>query len=74
MQDDIYHKNAFDFLKKNNLLNSVKQFSVSRKQKSIKIEFFLHGQALYFYNDRNFVDKILSRPINISFDVNPAGE
>jgi hypothetical protein len=41
MQNGIYHKNAFDFLEKSAILDIVKQFSVNRKHKSIKIEFHL---------------------------------
>ena len=49
MQNDIYHKNAFDFLEKNDMLDMAKQFSVNRKPKAIKIEFHLPLQALNFY-------------------------
>lgn len=58
MQNEIYHKNAFDFLEQNDLLNTIKQFSVNRKHKSIKIEFFLPGQALYFYKKQNLKGKV----------------
>lgn len=47
----------------------VKVFSVNGKDGIIKIEFVDHQKAKDFYDEANFVERILIRPLNIYFNL-----
>lgn len=65
MEKTIQHKMVYSYLKDRKMEGEVEQFSVNGKDGIIKIEFFKHERALAFYDEANFVEKILIRPFNI---------
>ena len=60
---------VYMFLKDRKKEAEAKQFSVNGKDGIIKIEFTDHEKAKAFYDDFNFVEKILIRPFNIYFNL-----
>lgn len=69
MEKALQHKMVYMYLKDRKKESEVKQFSVNGKDGIIKIEFFDHEKATNFYEDANFVEKILIRPFNIYFNL-----
>lgn len=69
MEKTIQHKMVYMFLKDRKKEGETKQFSVNGKDGIIKIEFVDHEKARAFYDEANFVDKILIRPFNIYFNL-----
>jgi len=68
MEKTIQHKMVYMFLKDRKKESEAKQFSVNGKDGIIKIEFVDHEKAP-FYDEFNFVEKILIRPFNIYFNL-----
>ena len=60
---------VYMYLKDRKKENDVKQFSVNGKDGIIKIEFNDHEKAKQFYDDANFIEKILIHPFNIYFNL-----
>jgi hypothetical protein len=69
MEKTIQHKMVYMFLKDRKKEGEAKQFSVNGKDGIIKIEFVDHERAKAFYDDANFIEKILIRPFNIYFNL-----
>jgi hypothetical protein len=69
MEKTIQHKMVYMFLKDCKKEGEVKQYSVNGKDGIIKIEFIDHDKAEAFYNEANFISKILLRPFNIYFNL-----
>lgn len=69
MEKTIQHKMVYMFLKDRKKESEAKQFSVNGKDGIIKIEFVDHEKARAFYEEANFIEKILIRPFNIYFNL-----
>jgi hypothetical protein len=69
MEKTIQHKMVYMFLKDRKKEGETKQFSVNGKDGIIKIEFVDHEKARAFYDEANFIEKILIRPFNIYFNL-----
>lgn len=69
MEKTLQHKMVYMFLKDRKKEADVKQYSVNSKDGIIKIEFVDHDKAEAFYNDSNFIEKILIRPFNIYYNL-----
>lgn len=69
MEKTIQHKMVYMFLKDRKKEGEAKQFSVNGKDGIIKIEFVDHERARAFYDEANFIEKILIRPFNIYFNL-----
>jgi len=69
MEKTIQHKMVYMFLKDRKKEGEAKQFSVNGKDGIIKIEFVDHERAKAFYDEANFIEKILIRPFNIYFNL-----
>jgi len=69
MEKTLQHKMVYMYLKDRKKDSEVKQFSVNGKDGLIKIEFNDHEKARAFYDDANFIEKILIRPFNIYFNL-----
>jgi hypothetical protein len=69
LEKTIQHKMVYMFLKDHKKEGMVKQFSVNSKVGTIKIEFDTHESARAFYDETNFVEKILIRPFNVYFSL-----
>lgn len=69
MERTIQHNMIYMYLRDRKKENDTKQFSVNSKNGIIKIEFVDHEKARAFYDEVNFVDKILIRPFNIYFNL-----
>lgn len=69
MEKTIQHKMVYMFMKDRKKEADVKQYSVNSKDGIIKIEFIDHEKAEAFYNEANFVEKILIRPFNIYYNL-----
>lgn len=69
LEKTIQHKMFYMFLKDHRKEAQVKQFSVNCKVGTIKLEFETHKQARAFYDEMNFVEKILIRHFNIYFNM-----
>lgn len=69
MEKTIQHKMVYMYLKDRKKEGDAKQFSVNGKDGIIKIEFVDHERARAFYDEANFIEKILIRPFNIYFNL-----
>lgn len=69
MEKTLQHKMVYMYLKDRKKEADVKVFSVNGKDGIIKMEFVDHEKARAFYDEANFVEKILIRPFNIYFNL-----
>jgi len=60
---------VYMYLKDRKKEADVKTFSVNGKDGIIKMEFVDHEKARAFYDEANFIEKILLRPFNIYFNL-----